>query len=112
MARTVQAVLTRVRELVQDDDGTRYTDAQLCAHTVDAIQIARSLRPELFVGEYLTALPDTLTPGDTLPLPDQLFAAVSYYVAGSAELRDDEFAVDGRAITLQGAYTKKLISGM
>lgn len=112
MARTVQAVLTRVRELVQDADGTRYTDEQLCSHTVDAIQTARSTRPDLFVGAFLTPLPDTLLPGDTLPLPDQLFAAVSYYVAGSAELRDDEFAVDGRAITLQQAYNKKLISGM
>lgn len=112
MARTVQAVIDRVRELLQDADGTRYPDISLCAHTVDAIEQARSLRPDLFVGAYLAALPESLLPGDTLPLPNQLFAAVSYYVAGCAELRDDEFAVDGRVLSLQQAYTKKLIAGM
>lgn len=112
MARTVQAGIDRVREILQDKDGTRYSDAELCAHFLDAVQQARSVRPDLFIGAYSTPLPSALAPADTLPLPDQLFATVCWYVSGAAELRDDEFAVDGRAMVLQGLLTKKLVSGM
>lgn len=112
MARTAQDVITRAREILQDADATRYSDPELLSHTVDAILQARSVRPDLFVGEYAVALPDTLELASELPLPDQLFAGVCYYVAGCAELRDDEFAVDGRAMTLKESYTKKLVSGM
>ena len=112
MARTVQAVVTRVREILQDKEGERYTTPQLLAHTVDAIVCARAVRPDLFVASYQTPLPDTLDTTDTLPLPDQFFVAVCAYVAGAAELRDDEFAVDGRAMTLVESLNKKLVSGM
>jgi hypothetical protein len=112
MARTVQAVIDRVGEILQDADHVRYPVPQLIQHVVDAITHARAVRPDLFVASYTTPLPDTLTLTQDLPLPDQFFVAVCYYVVGSAELRDDEFAVDGRAMTLQQALTKKLVSGM
>jgi hypothetical protein len=57
-------------------------------------------------------LPDTLPMGAALPVPDNLFATIGSYVAGAAELRDDEFAVDGRAMTLQQQLAKKLVTGM
>lgn len=112
MARTVQAVLTRAAEVLNDESFVRYTQAQLLQHVVDAVVHARSVRPDLFVGQYQNTLPDSLQTTDTLPLPDQFFAAVALYVAGMAELRDDEFAVDGRAMTIQQALTKKLVAGM
>lgn len=112
MARTVQQLIDRVQEILQDEMGTRYTVPQILQHTVDALQTARSVRPDLYVGSYATPLPDTLAAVDPLPLPDQLFASACYYVSGACELRDDEFAVDNRAMTLQAAYTKKLVSGM
>lgn len=112
MARTVQAVIDRVSVLLQDEDNVRYTVPQLRGHIVDAIVEARTVRPDLFVGEYTVPLPDDLEPADTLPVPDQFFAAIAMYVAGMAELRDDEFAIDGRAITLQSMYAKKLTTGV
>ena len=112
MARTVQAVIDRVRETLQDAQGIRYSTAEICSHTVDAVVQARSVRPDLFVDSYAAPLPDVLTAIDTLPLPDQLFAALAYYVTGACELRDDEFALDGRAMTLMQGYTKKLVQGM
>lgn len=111
MARTVQQVLDRAWEILQDD-GTRYPEAELCAHVVDAVQQVRSVRPDIFVGAYAAALPDTLTVAQALPIPDQFFASVSQYVAGMAELRDDEFAIDGRAMMMKETLTKKLVSGM
>lgn len=112
MARTVQAVLNRAAEVLNDVAFVRYTQAELLQHVVDAVTLARSVRPDLFVGQYATPLPDTLAVGDTLPLPDQFFAPLALYVAGMAELRDDEFAVDGRAMTISQALSKKLVAGM
>ena len=112
MARTVQQLYNRAREILQDDAGTRYTDAQLQMHLLDALLAVRSTRPDLFINGYETPLPDSLATTDTLPVPDNLFAAIGNYVAGAAELRDDEFAVDGRAMTLASMLSKKLISGI
>lgn len=112
MARTVQNVFDRVREILQDESGARYSDAQLKMHLLDALETVRTVRPDLFVGQYATPLPDTLDATMPLPVPDNLFAAIGMYVSGAAELRDDEFAVDGRAMTLQQTLTKKLVTGM
>lgn len=112
MARTVQQLITRVQEILQDANGTRYTVPEITRHTVDALQTARSVRPDLYVGNYDVPLPDTIVATDLLPLPDQFFAAACYYVAGACEMRDDEFAIDNRAMTLQAAFTKKLVAGM
>ena len=112
MARTVQDVINRVQTMLQDKRGVRYTEPELCGHTLDAVVEARSVRPDLFVSQYSAPLPDRLEPGDALPIPDQLFASVCMYVAGMAELRDDEFAVDGRAMTLQQMLARKLTTGV
>lgn len=110
--RTVQQVITRVREILQDSAGVRYTDAELTSHLLDAIQACRTVRPDLFLGQYAADLPDGLDLEDPLPVPDHFFAAISLYVAGCAELRDDEFAVDNRAMTLRNALNAKLVSGI
>jgi hypothetical protein len=41
-------------------------------------------------------------------LPEIFYQSFVYYLAGNAELRDDEFAVDNRAMTLLGAYRRNL----
>ena len=112
MPRTVQDVTNRVQQLLNDARGVRYPLEQLRTHIVDAIVEARSVRPDLFVDGYTLPLPDSLEQGDVLPLPDQFFATVAMYVAGMAELRDDEFAVDGRAMTLQQMFARKLTTGV
>jgi hypothetical protein len=111
MARTVQDALDRVRELLQDKAGVRYLESELLKYVVEAYDQARTVRPDLFIGQYATTI-ETVAPGDPFPLPAQLFNSACFFIAGNAELRDDEFAVDGRAMTLTGAYTKKLVSGM
>ena len=112
MARTCQRVIDRVVEILKDEAHVRYTETQILNHIVDAITQIRAVRPDVFVASYATPLPDSLSPATPLPVPDQYFAGICYYVAGSCELRDDEFAVDGRAMTLRDALVKKLVSGM
>lgn len=114
MARTVAQVLTRVGETLQDVNHVRYTPAQLVSHLNDAIQLARDVRADLFVYAYAAGVPD-FTASDTaaeLPVPDAFFSSICNYVAGAAELRDDEFAVDGRAMTLRSTLREKLMTGV
>lgn len=112
MARTVQDVIAHARIPLNDVAGERYLDAEMAAYVLDAFHEARSIRPDLFVGQFLAAVPDELQLTDPFPLPDQFFRAVSEYVTGVAEMRDDEFAVDGRAMTLKASLTSKLIKGV
>lgn len=112
MARTVKNVVDRVQITLQDKKGTRYPADQLAGYLIDGLHLARQLRPDMFIGKYDVAIPDAMALADTLPVPDHVFGPLANYVAGCAELRDDEFAVDGRAMTLQEAYKKNLIQGI
>lgn len=110
MARTVGNMVTRVQEILQDD-GTRYPASQLIGYMNDAVIEARSIRPDLFIGVFAAPIADVTDLAAAFPLPDQFFPAVCFYVSGRAELRDDEFAVDGRAMTLLSSFGKKLVAG-
>lgn len=112
MARTCQRVIDRVNEILQDTGNVRYTESEKLNHIVDAVEQIRAVRPDVFVASYATPLPDSLLAASLLPTPDQYFAAICYYVAGCCELRDDEFAVDGRALSLRDSLVKKLVSGI
>lgn len=111
MARLCSDVIARVREILQDDLGVRYTDPQIFAHLNDAVQEARSIRPDLFVFKYGVEIAEVADPAEDFPLPQQYFSAVCLYIAGACELRDDEFASDGRASTLLGMLARKLATG-
>lgn len=115
--RKVSDLLDRVRQVLQDQDqdNYRYPTVDLVGYLNDAVLEARRLRPDLFLGSYLKALPQAPTDASTdwstvaFPLPDQYFVAAYNYVAGRAEFRDDEFAVDNRAMTLMGQFTTMLM---
>ena len=110
MAKTVGDTITEARVILNDSAGARYTDVQLVAAFNNAISEAKSLRPDMFV--FGEALPQYTTAdfGQPFPLPQIVFQSFVYFLAGDAELRDDEFAVDGRAMTLLGAFKQKLTS--
>jgi len=112
MARTVQAVLDSARVILNDEEAGRYTDDQLCEYVLDAMVQARYVRPDLFVGQYLTALPDVLVPADPFPLSAQFFAATREFVVAMAELRDDEWVDNGRVAVLRNTLNQKLTTGM
>lgn len=111
MPRTVQDGIDRVLQILQDEEASRYPQDQVLSHFVDVVAEARSIRPDLFVGAYATPLPVALAPADPFPLPGQFFNAACMFVVGALELRDDEFAVDGRAALLLQTLTKKLVTG-
>lgn len=112
---TVGEAVAQAREILLDTDavsGYRYSDPDLLTYMWDAVQLARSLRPDLYVGKYTVPLPNQYTLTDPFPLPDKFFAAASSYIAGRAELRDSEFSLDGRAMALIGSMSAALLKGV
>lgn len=116
--RSVADLLTRVRVVLQDQDqdAYRYPTSDLVGYLNDSVLEARRLRPDLFLGRYRESppqIPYALTDYtvQAFPLPDSVFTAAVDYVAGRAEMRDDEFAVDGRATSFVNSFSQKLMGG-
>lgn len=75
----------------------------------------RRLRPDAFLGGFEDPIPmlsinDDLT-AVTFPVDEQFFTPVVFFITGMAELRDDEFTVDGRAVTVMQQFTAKVTGG-
>jgi hypothetical protein len=110
--RTISDCIGRARALLQDtlENAHRYSDADLLAYFNDALYELKRIRPDAWIGQYgedltLYASSDLTT---EVPFPSTYFAPVVYYIVGMAELRDDEFAVDGRAATLLSTFERQL----
>ena len=113
MAKTLQDVVTSSRRMLQDSRTPyRYTDEHLTALVNEALSEARRMRPDLFIDQYTTAYPDydVSDLGTAIPIDEAYFTALTHYVAGTAELVDDEFTVDGRATALITSFRTKLLS--
>jgi hypothetical protein len=105
--RTVGQYIAAARGLIQDQvPPYRYPTNDLALYVAEALAETRRVRPDLFFGASRADLPvytvDSVA--TVVPIPDNLFSAVTNYVAGRAEMRDDTFATDGRAMTLIGAF--------
>lgn len=114
MARTVGQVVDAARALVQDTKAPyRYATDDLAGYVSEAMTEARRARPDLFLTTLRDPLP-TYTAFDlaaVIPMPDSYFSQVVNYVVGRADLREDAFAQDGRAITLIQAFGVSLTGG-
>jgi hypothetical protein len=101
---TFQQIIDEARVILNDqvidsNTVTRYTEAQLLGYIRQAVIEARRVRPDLFMSNLTAAFPPFAVT-DTVPVPEEYHLCLSDYAAHRAELRDDEFAVDGRASTL------------
>ena len=113
MARTVGSVISETRGHLNDTVAPfRYLDTDLYQYFGDAILLARLKRSDLFITFGLRASIPQYSPTTDLATPypiDETYApATALYVAGRAELRDDEFATDGRAAGLMNALVTAL----
>jgi hypothetical protein len=101
---TFQSIINDARVLLNDEyvdsnTVTRYTEAQLLGYARQALVDARRVRPDLFLSNLTGAFP-VLTATDDVPMPEEYHVCLADYVVHRAELRDDEFATDGRAAAL------------
>ena len=112
MTKSIDDSLIDARVILNDSGGERYTDADLISDLNSAVAQTKSIRPDAFIlgealPEFTTADLGLGTPTD-FPLPEIFYQSFVYYLAGNAELRDDEFAVDNRAMTLLSVYRRNL----
>lgn len=114
MAKTVGDVISDARALLQDtySSGYRYSTADLYAYLNTALLEMRRVRPDIF-RSYIGQVTPSFQEGDEaepFPVSELFFSPVVFYVTGFAELRDDEFTVDARAITLMNQFVAKLVT--
>ena len=116
MPTTIGGVIARARTLLQDKTPTpavRYSDAEMMEGFNDAMAETRAKRPDLFLARGLRVpLPFYTLANMTSPFPlDEIYvSAFTYYLVGRAELREDPFAQDGRAVVLMNKFTSQLLS--
>lgn len=117
MPRTLGTIVAEARTLLQDEvevDGTfRYSDDEMFENINGALLEVRAKRPDLFLDMGLRAALPTYSAavdmGTAFPLDESVYTAVLYYVVGRTELREDTFAVDGRATVLMNKFVSQLL---
>ena len=123
MAKTYQDVITEARVLLQDTDSDAYrnSNTNLIAIYNRGLQALARVRPDacydLYVDNSLE-VPEVVeeSPGsdqvvwtDAFGLEMQFFNPLVSYVIGVAELVDDEYTEDGRAMMLLQAFKAEIL---
>ena len=104
---TFQNVIDSARVDLQDAGKTRYTDAELLEYANDGVQEGFRYRPDFKLGSY-TAAPVVYDETDDVPFPLTYQMILKHYVVARADMRDDEYAQDGRAGAFLGRFEKEL----
>ncbi len=122
MALTVKDLIYQAREVVQDlgmeydfSDPDRHSDEKLIRYLNTALADCYRLRPDLFFPLAQDRQPvqfttDDITNSTPWPLEPGYWSAFVDYVAGYVGLGDDEFAQEGRAVTLLNRFSQKLLA--
>jgi hypothetical protein len=106
MARTAAEVIARARAAIGDPEGQRASDPTCLGYVVDAINIVKTARPDLFLGKFAIDYAGAQLI-DELPLSDQFFLPVAMFVGAMVESQDEESADRAR-----GAMLSKIGGGM
>lgn len=117
MAKTLENMLDEVRDLLQDSRASsyRYSTARLVRQINTTLQEVYRLRPDAFIAydTAATAVPE-FTESDLaeeIGIEDLFYQSVVFHVVSVTQLSDDEFANDGRAISLMSAFRQQLVGG-
>jgi hypothetical protein len=96
---TFQSVIDDARVFLKDADKVRYTDANLLTYANDVVRECKRIRPDFFLGSYSSVL-STFVLGDTVPVPIEYHQFLKDFIIGRAEMVDDEYANESRAVAL------------
>ena len=117
-ARTIAMLIAQARTMLQDLQAVpsyRYLDQELIDNINGAMIDARRMRPDLFLSFGLRVpLPvfgiADIAAGTLFPIDESCFVAFVYYVVGRAEMREDTFADNSRAVTLMNKFTSQMMA--
>jgi hypothetical protein len=104
---------TNAMSPIQDDPIYRYSDTDMIAAFNGAMLEARTKRPDLFLRLGLRKAVPRYTTGDlgtAFPLDLSVYDAFLYYLVGRAEIREDAFSNDGRAVAMLNKFVSQLMA--
>jgi hypothetical protein len=105
---TVGKIIDYARVLLQDTLAPyRYPTADLIANLNISLLDARRLRPDLFLYSS-TEVPFYSVTSEVVDIDQQYRMALVYFVAGHAQLRDEEEVTDARAAAFISKFTSML----
>jgi hypothetical protein len=108
----ISDVIDQSRYLLQDRrEPYRHSDDELLAYFNNAVAEAYRIRPDLFLGlNYTLTAYTSANLTDDFPLAPFYAPQFIVYIAGFADLSNDEYATDGRAVALLNKFTAGLLS--
>lgn len=106
MARTFTEVIAAARKAVSDPSAVRDSDAEILSYAVDGLNAMKAVRPDLFLGQYGTAI-ESAVAGDDIPIDSQFFLPLVMFVVSRIEFKDAESADRAR-----GELAAKIAGGM
>lgn len=93
--------------ILQDVAAERYTLPQLLRCATLAVAEAFVARPDFQFGQGYAGV-GTYSAADTVPIPANYHSFIIEYIVFRAEIRDDEFANDGRAAAFLARFKNGL----
>jgi len=114
---TIGRMLSDARAILNDvvpiTGSVRYSDTDLIQAFNSALSEVRAKRPDAFLATGLrVSVPQYVMPDDTaaeFPLDLVFYPLCINYIVGRSELREDEFAAEGRAVALLNKFTTGLL---
>lgn len=121
LVKTIDDAINEARLIINDARVPfRYADTSMISHLNTALAEVYRYRPDAYIGNFTTATlgSNSVTAYATsdlglnvaFPLDNRIFfSAVVAYIAGRAELSDDEFTDNSRAAIMLAAFRQNLI---
>jgi hypothetical protein len=113
---TVGRLLLDARAILNDvvpiTGSVRYSDVDLFQAFNSALFEVRAKRPDAFLEMGLRIDVPSFGPGDEaelFPLDQIFYSLFINYIVGKSELREDEFAAEGRAVALLNKFVTGLL---
>lgn len=91
MAYKISDVIARARSAIGDATGQRADDTTCLGYAIQALQLIKGGRPDLFVGQFSTDLTALLSTSD-FPLDLLAFMPTALFVGAMIESQDDASA--------------------
>jgi len=109
---TVGKITDYARVLLQDTlEPYRYPTVSLIENLNAGLLDARRLRPDLFL-YTATDVPSYVATSEVVDIDQQYRMALVYFVAGQAQLRDEEDVTDARSMLFIQKFTSMLTEPM